>query len=174
MTGAVKWFAGCQDVGEVKGLYRKLAKTHHPDLSKSEDATRIMQEINAEYHAILEGMHGQVRVGSDGQEHTYYYNQEIEQELMDKINEVLALRMPNVEVELVGTWLWVYGDTKPFKDTLGKDGLGMRWHSKRKKWYFRRKSYRRQYSEKDFSELRTMYGSQRFHSEESKGLPSGR
>jgi hypothetical protein len=172
-----KYFTGCETVGEVKDLYRKLAKQYHPDLCKDEEATRIMQEINAEYHAILQAMDGQVSIGSDGEEHKYYYREHIEQALIDKIHEVLAVRLPGVAVELVGTWLWVYGDpdpeaTRPYKDTI--KGLGFIWHGKRKKWYFRlghRRSGR--YSGKSFGQLRRDYGSARFQRDDRQPLGLG-
>jgi len=169
-----QWFTSCKTVGDVKTRYRQLAKAHHPDLSKEADATKTMQAINAQYHATLEAMDGQVSKGFDGKDHTYNYNQDIEQELMDKIAQVLAYRMPGVDVELIGSWLWVYGDTKPYKEAM--KAMGLIWHGQRKKWYYRTGSYRRRYTDVDFDTLRSMYGSHQFKpgdEAQPRGLPSG-
>ena len=172
-----QYFAGLETVGQVKAEYRKLAKVNHPDLSSDPNATAKMQEINGQYHAVLAAMDRQISIGSDGKEHTYYYKQEIEQELIDKISEVLKVRMVGVEVELIGTWLWVYGDpdqeaTRKYSESL--KAMGLQWHGKRSKWYFRRKSYRRKYNERvSFNQMRRMYGSQKFEQEQQGALGAG-
>ena len=162
------YFQHLHTVGQVKSEYRRLAKLHHPDLGGD---TATMQQINAEYHARLESLHGQTNLGTDGREHTYYYHRDVEQEVMDKISELLALRLPNVTIELVGTWVWVYGDTRPVKDQL--KAAGCWWHSKRRKWYWRRPtSYRREYSGLSFDALRGCYGSRVFESDDQAVVPA--
>jgi hypothetical protein len=112
------YFPNCKTVGEAKSLYRQLAKEYHPDLHGHE-TTEAMQDINDEYHKVLASLDGSTSLGSDGKDHTYHYNRDVEQELMDKIAELLGLRLPNCEIELVGTWIWVSGETKPVRDKLG-------------------------------------------------------
>jgi hypothetical protein len=131
----MKWFAGCHTVEEVKSLYRTLAKQHHPDRGGD---TQTMQDINAAYHAALSRMDGQKH--NDGErEYTYQYNQQREQAAMDKIAELLRIR-GTFDVYLIGTWVWVTGDTKPIKDELKK--AGCQWHSKRSCWYWRASEYK--------------------------------
>lgn len=150
------YFNSLDTVGRVKTEYRKLAKLNHPDLG---GVTAVMQAINIAYHAKLASLNGETSVGTDGKEHTYHYRREVEQEVMDKIAELLGLRLPDdVTVELVGTWIWIYGNTKPHKEAFKK--LDCRWHSKRGKWYWRRFTYRRSYSGASFDTLRHMYGSE--------------
>jgi hypothetical protein len=45
----VKEFMVCKNKTEVKALYRKLAREHHPDLNPGKDTTAVMQSINAAY-----------------------------------------------------------------------------------------------------------------------------
>jgi hypothetical protein len=148
-------FDRCKTVAEVKALYRQLAKLHHPDRGGS---TRTMQEVNAAYHARLEALNGQATRGSDGKEHVYRYDFQAEQEVVDKVAELLALGLEGIEIEIIGRWIWVSGDTRPVKDQL--KAAGCSWHSKRVMWYWRKFDYRRKYSEMDFDDLRQMYGSQ--------------
>lgn len=126
------YFANCSSADEIKKLYRQLAMDNHPDRGGD---TRIMQEINAQYHAALSGKHGTTAVGSDGQEHTYWYNAEVEQGLMDRIDLLLKIGMEDVEILLIGKWLWARGNTRPYKDAI-KAIPGFRWHSERKAWYY--------------------------------------
>lgn len=148
------YFSNCETVAEVKSLYRRLAFKNHPDRGGD---TKTMQEINAEYHAKLKSLNGFSSVGNDGKRHTYYYRQAVEQELIDKIYQLLALKMQGVTVELIGTWIWIHGETKIHKDKL--KNLKCKWHGKRKCWYFRTFQYRTTYSGASFESMRNMYGS---------------
>ena len=140
----------------------KVAGTHGYEF------TATMQAINAEYHSVLASFDGSTSIGSDGKKHKYTYREEVEQELMDKISELLGLRLEGCEIELIGTWIWVSGDTKPVKDKLGKNGAGLTWHNKRKRWYWRRSGYRSHYNKKaSFADLRSFYGSRAFENDES-------
>ena len=156
------FFNHLTEVGAIKSEYRTLAKLHHPDRGGD---TVTMQKINAEYHAALERLNGQTSIGTDSKEHTYYYNREVEQEVIDKIFELLALALPNTEIELIGTWIWISGDTRPVKDSLKE--AGCRWHCKRQLWYWRRFTYRRKYSNMSMNQLRRSYGCQTFEKKES-------
>jgi len=155
------YFDNLKTVAEVKSLYRTLAMQYHPDRGGD---LETMKQINIEYHDKLKFLDGQVSFGTDGKEHRYHYNYDIEQEILDKINELLNLKMKDVDIELIGTWVWISGNTKPYKEDLKK--LECLWHSLRKKWYFRRRTYRRKYSNLDFDYLRLMYGSRTFEKED--------
>jgi hypothetical protein len=81
---------------------------------------------------------------------------------MEKILEILAANIPGLEVALVGTWIWVSGSTKEQAPLLGKNGLKLSWHSKRKMWFFNCETERRYYSKKGFDELTDKYGYKKF------------
>lgn len=132
------YFIDCSTVEETKKLYKELPLKNHPDLGGS---TAIMQEINAQYEAKLKRLDGQTSTNEKGMTHTYKYDAETEAKLIEIIDQLLALQMPSVEIFLVGTWIWVHGKTKPFKEQL--KALKCRWHSTRKLWYFAINSSRR-------------------------------
>jgi len=161
----MNYFRGLSTVGDVKSKYRALAKANHPDRGGD---TAVMQAINAAYHAALAALDGQENVGSDGKPHVYRYDRDVEQEVMDKVVELLGLRLPGVKIEIIGTWVWVSGDTKPVKELL--KAAGLRWHSKRQRWYWRRFTYRRRYSGASFETLRRMYGSKTFKDDGGKAV----
>ena len=129
------YFAGCATVEEVKAMYRTLAKLHHPDRGGD---TATMQEVNSQYHATLNRMNGQTHE-DNGREYTYRYDRAKEQEAMNKIAELLRIK-GEFDVYLIGTWVWVTGDTKPIKEQLKE--AGCKWHSVRSCWYWRANEYR--------------------------------
>ena len=152
-------FTHCHTVEDIKKEYRRLAMLHHPDRGGS---TEKMQEINAAYHTALQRANGQRATDTDGREHTYTYNREREQAIMDKIAEILQIR-GSFDVILIGTWVWVIGDTKPIKEQLKV--LGCVWHSKRLCWYWRPADSRHygKSSRHGFDELAARYGAKYFH-----------
>lgn len=149
----MNYFTNFKTVEQIKFNYRKLCMQHHPDRGGD---TAIMQEINKQYQQALKSVDGQVASGTDGHEHTYYYHADIEAALMDVINQLIQLQMQDVEIALIGTWIWVLGDTKPYKTQL-RD-IGCRWHFKRKCWYFHTGKYHRSHSSSELSELGEKYG----------------
>lgn len=165
-----QYFADCQTVNEVKKMYRELCFQFHPDLHVDEwkKYNEIMKAVNEQYQQALNNCNGQTFFGDDDKEHTYYYNQDIEEEVAVKIQELIALRMVGVQIWLIGTWVWVEGKTYQYKEQI--KALGLNWHSKRKMWYFRQAQYKRQYSNKSFDELKDMYGAQKVKNEESQAL----
>lgn len=150
---SVQYFASATTVEAIKALYRKLAFQYHPDLGGD---LATMQLINSQYEAALRGVDGSESVGSDGKTHTYRHCPETERAIMEMIDKLISLNMQGVEVSLIGTWLWITGDTKPFKDALG--GLGCRWHSKRGAWYFQTGKRRYRASGASLTELGRKYG----------------
>ena len=168
-NGKLVYFATCNTVEAVKAEYRRLAKLHHPDIGGD---TETMQELNAQYHRALERMDGQRNHDDQGREHTYTYNRDREQEIMDKLGELLAVLPGGVEIALIGLWLWIIGTEKEDKDTQGKlKEAGCRWHSKRKCWYWRpasMKHYGRQ-NKGGLASMAMKYGCRTFESRDEKG-----
>lgn len=148
------YFVNCQTVEEVKATYRKLAFEFHPDRGGDEAK---MKELNNQYEQALKGCHGQKSTDSEGKEHTYYYNESIEQAIIDAISKLLELKMDEVDILLIGTWVWITGDTKPHKENL--KAIGCVWHSKRGCWYFRTQEQKRYLkSNGSLTELAQKYG----------------
>ncbi len=150
------YFTNCKNANESKAEYRRLAMQYHPDRGGDLETMKV---INVEYHDHLRGFDGQSFRGFDGKDHTYRYTYETEQEILDKITELFKIKMVNVSIELIGTWLWVHGETRPYREQLKE--LSLKWHSKRLKWFFHTKtSFRRKYSGTSFDQMRMMYGSE--------------
>ena len=99
-----------------------------------------------------------VHVNAEGEQYTKETT-ETAQEYMDLIEKLLTL--DGVEVELCGSWIWLTGNTRLYKDQI--KALGFRWSQKKGAWYFHREPYRK-HSKKELTldEIRAMYGSERF------------
>jgi hypothetical protein len=139
----MKYFNAGWTVGQVKAEYRRLAMRWHPDRGGD---TPTMQAINEEYTQALRNADGEVSYDADNNAHEYRYNEKRESAVMEFLDKLIrsGALQPDVECELIGTWVWVTGDTKPVKDLL--KAVGCRWHSKRVAWYWRPAGYRTFYN----------------------------
>ena len=157
----MNYFHDCTTPGEVKTLYRRLAMRMHPDRGGD---TATFQSMQVEYLSTLERLDGSTEKGSDGREHTYYYRHATESELMDKINELIGLDMEEVRITLIGTWIWVTGNTKPYAKLLGRKGVGLYFHSKREAWCWHMPTKRKtRYNPRaSLQDLEESYGSRDF------------
>jgi hypothetical protein len=157
------FFKDCINVQEVKNQYRKLCFQYHPDTGHGDE--EVMKKINIAYHEKLNSFDGQTAKGTDGKDHTYKYNEAVEQEIMDKINELLRIKIQNNTdwtIELIGTWIWISGTKRNEKDLLNKNGAKCKWHGKHGMWYWRKYSYKKRASNKSIDQIREAYGSQTF------------
>jgi hypothetical protein len=160
----MNYFIDCQTVEQVKQVYRKLAFQYHPDHGGS---TEEMQKLNDCYEKALKRCDGQKTTDSEGVEHTYYYNQETEEAIINAIARLLEIKMIDCDILLIGTWLWITGATKPYKEQL--KAIGCLWHSKRGCWYFRSAQQKRwSQSSGDLGELAAKYGCTKIEDLEKK------
>jgi len=137
---------------ELKGMYRKLAMRHHPDRGGN---TETMKTINAEYDALFPLLKD-VHKNKDGETYTARQTSaETADQFKDLISELM--KMDAIEMEVIGCFVWVTGDTKPHREKL--KALKFKWHSKKTAWYLKPEDYKRR-SRKDYDldEIRTMYG----------------
>jgi hypothetical protein len=166
-----KYFNNCANLEEAKKLYKELARKHHPDLGGD---LRTMQEINAEYSlfqakgATAEARARQTNAHAEGKKSAADFHDldEVEGILKEKIE--FALNLDGVEVELIGLWIWISGDTKKHKEAIKANG-GWKWSPKKEgqPWYFAGvPSFNRK--PQDLETIRANYGSRKFTREWQK------
>jgi hypothetical protein len=149
-------------VDDVKKLYKQLAKQFHPDLGGNEETFKL---LNNQYQVKLKSLDNSYTKSASGTTQTYKYEESTETDLMNKIRDILSQKYLGVEVELIGTWLWITGDTKRYSASL--KALGLKYNGKRKAWFFTTQARKgRCYSNKDFNSLRMKYGSAKFQTAE--------
>lgn len=129
-----KYFENVNNLEELKSEYRKLALKYHPD--RGGDVEEF-KKISLEYEKLLKEFKG---------------NEEFKK-IIDEL-----IKYTSITIELIGSWVWVYGDTKEIKEELKK--LNFKWSGKRQMWYFtENKKKRNKYSKCDTDTLRSKYGS---------------
>lgn len=137
-------------INEAKKVYKTLAKKLHPDVGGSEEEFKI---LNAVYNDFIE--------------HKIYFSSEskIDIELEKIISQILHYE--DITIELVGSWIWVSGNTKEIKDKLKE--FGFKWASKKKMWYYGEMKGRNP-KQKSMDEIKGKYGSQTFNRKANKVL----
>ena len=133
----MSFFQNVKTVEELKRQWRNLVKHFHPDLGGTDED---MKQLNLEYDHLLrrignihEGKDGNIWEDTKGPKDRYSCNIE---DLDDGFRAVVleVLKMKGIDVLLVGSWVWLEGDTKPWKDALKK--LGFKWSGPRQRWYW--------------------------------------
>ncbi len=110
-------FKSIEGINEAKKIYKELAKQLHPDVGGSTDDFKVLNEV---YNDFIEN--GLV----------FDEDSEIDIELEKIISQILHYE--NITIEVVGSWIWITGDTKEIKQHLKE--LGFKWASKKKMWYY--------------------------------------
>ena len=133
-------FKGVEGINEAKKIYKNLAKKLHPDMVGGDEES--FKLLNAIYTDLIE--------------HKSYFSNDFKIDVeLEKIIS-LILHFENITIELVGSWVWVSGDTKEIKDKL-KDDLGFKWASKKKMWFYGEMKGRNP-KEKSMEEIKGKYG----------------
>lgn len=142
----MKWFKKVDSLEHLKNIYKKLLITYHPDNNTLTDTTIIMQEINSEYDSLLNSF-----LYSANTKHKNFDEDNLKKVLVS----VMALDA-NIIIELIGSWIWVSGDTYPIKKELKE--LAFKWSSSKKMWYYG-KMILPYHVNPDIGSIREKYGS---------------
>lgn len=155
-----KYFENVRTLEELRKQYKELLKLHHPDNGGN---LETMQEINAEYDRMfkmLKDRHENVNRSNCDNAKSDYNNMKYDFAEDEKLREMLnkVIHFNNIDIELVGAWIWVSGNTYACKKDL--KGLGFRWASQKKMWYWHSEAFRKK-SRKTLSmdDIRNFYGS---------------
>lgn len=111
-------FTDLEGINQAKKVYKELAKVCHPDTELGD--TESFKILNEVYNYYLENG---VIVGE---------NSEFDLELEKIIAEILHYE--DLIIEVVGSWIWLDGNTKDIKEHLKE--LGFKWRNKKKLWSY--------------------------------------
>lgn len=136
-------FQNIETIDEAKKVYKRLAKVFHPDKGGNAEQFKI---LNDEYHRFIDNFSKVHFDDVDFEE----LNIELEKIIID------ILHYENIVIEIVGSWVWVSGDTKAIKEVL--KGLGFKWASKKKMWFFGELKKSRGRGNMDINEIKDKYG----------------
>ena len=130
-----RYFSNVNDLQELRKQYRDLLKKHHPDNGGN---VSDMQEINSEYDRlfkVLKDKHeskSNNRANGSGTKQSDYNQNMYDWENDKALREVLQkiINFDGIEIEIVGAWLWISGNTYSCKNELKE--IGFKWASQKK------------------------------------------
>jgi len=149
-----KLFQECKTLEDLKKLYFKLLKQYHPDISGS-DTTETCKEINNLYEEFFEKVKN-IRTNKDGEQYTKETTETPEQ-YRDFITKILHLY--GIKIEICGAWIWISGDTKPYKALFSE--LACKWSANKSMWYYTTDTYKNKFKRTPWTieTIRASFGS---------------
>ena len=115
-----------------------------------------MQEINNEYSFVIARISKNAGFTAEESESEI----RLSQEYQDAINAIAGIE--DITIELVGSWIWVTGNTRLHKDRL--KAAGFYWASKKFAWYYRSEDKKRRTNSKlSLDEIKCKYGSEKLN-----------
>lgn len=156
----MNYFKDCTTIDEAKKLFWDLAKKHHPDMGGD---TAIFQEINNQFEQFTPGQ----------EKFTGESDQWSASEYAHIINQLIVI--PEIVIEIVGCFIWISGNTKPYKEQIKEidtgEGFRRGWSRDKNKWYFSPKGYRKK-SSKHFSyeEIQNLFDKEEVNKKAKKQL----
>lgn len=155
-----KFFENINTLEDLRKQYKELLKQHHPDNGGN---LEIMQAVNAEYDKlfkILKNQHESNYSSDSDTANTDYNNMKYDFAEDEKLREMLSkvIHFTGIDLELVGAWIWLSGNTYSCKKELKE--LGFKWAKQKKMWYWHSEAFRKK-SRKTLSmdDIRSYYGS---------------
>ena len=145
------YFTGVKTAEELKKAFREMAKKLHPDCGGDAEAFKQMRQEYAEAWERVKNHH----VNADG-EHYERETEETPEQFMDIVEAFI--HFDDFTVEVIGSWLWVTGNTQEHRAEL--KAAGLKYAGRKQAWYFHFGAYRKR-SKKEYTmdELREEYGS---------------
>jgi len=110
----MNYFKNVNSLNDLKKEYRKLAKQYHPDCN-STDTNQVMKNINRQYKLLFEQLK-HTKNTTDNENNQY----ENVHTFMNIINEYIKYQ--NMNIDIVGSWLWIDGNTYTIKDKSKETG----------------------------------------------------
>jgi DnaJ-class molecular chaperone len=149
------YFNNINDLQELKKAFIKWCKKLHPDNGGDSEAFKEMQNEYSKLYKHFEMFGNTSNMDRENADNSF--NSSFDNSMFSDIVSQLA-GLDGLIIELVGSWLWVSGNTYPHKEVLKE--LKFRWSSKKQAWYFHFEPYKKK-SKKSFSldDIKNMYGS---------------
>lgn len=141
-------------VEELKKMYRKLAFKHHPDMGGN---VEDMKRVNAEYDELFARLKN-THTAADGTEYT---TTESTAETAADFREIIEklIKIPQINIELCGRWIWISGNTYAAREEL--KAAGCKYASKKKMWFWHfEDDASRPHKAVSMERIREIYGSE--------------
>lgn len=145
------FFNSPKSLEDLKKQYRELSKKHHPDVGGN---AYDMKDINAEYEKLFD----LIKKGFTPQEEKKNKHT-TDDGFREVINKIINL--PDIEIEILGCWVWVSGLTHIVANELRNSGF--RFSALKKTWYWHKPIDTKYFyrDKRTMNEIRKMYGSEK-------------
>ena len=148
----MKFFEHVKTLDELRKEYRRLAFIYHPD--KGGD-TALMQMLNDQYERLSRKL---INGNTDFSEGRKEYEQQVSDEIREMLDKIIFLQ--GVDIEMIGAWIWITGNTFPIRTTL--KGLGFMFSHQKTAWYWHKGEYRKKNGKiQSMDAIREFWGSQK-------------
>ena len=143
----MRYFEGISTLDDLKRAYHKWCKKLHPDVGGNDEE---MKALNAEYGQMLKRLMS-ADFSTDAETSELLYR--------DKIAAIAHLG--GLELEIIGKWLWVSGNTYAHREALKHEGFC--FAPVKKLWFYRALEYatRTRGEAQDINDIRSKYGSEK-------------
>ena len=127
----MKFFENIKTLDELRKEYRRLAMLYHPD--KGGD-TRMMQIINEQYEKLSKKL---INGDTDFSQGRKDYEHQVSEEIIQRLDKIIFLQ--GIDIELIGSWIWVTGNTFAVRETLKTEGF--KFSHPKAAWYWHKGDY---------------------------------
>lgn len=134
---------------DLKREYHRLAKIHHPDAGGN---TANFQMLQMEFESLTDNfLKNQKFTASEATNEI-----KLDEALKAVIMELMAFEQ--ISIEIIGTWVWIGGNTYPIKDVL--KSLNFKFAPVKKMWYLNTTGEKiKSKGDKTIEQIRNKYGS---------------
>lgn len=150
-----RFFSTCKTAEEGKAVYKKLAREFHPDNGGNPED---MKALNAEFKIFWElfkDIHFDSATGQRKQ--ATKSTTETAEEFIEIIANLNTI--PDITIEATGSWLWIRGNTYPYRENL--KSFGCRYSASKKCWYWAKDlGPKRGRRGTNMNDIRSKYGSE--------------
>ena len=155
------YFENVETLENLRREYHRLAFINHPD--KGGDL-KTMQLINDQYDKMSKLLISSDESFSEGRKE---YEQQVSEELRERLNRII--RLPGIMIELIGSWIWITGNTFSVRDTLKEEGY--KFSHPKAAWYWHKGDYFKKSGVLlSMEEMRDLWGQQKIESEPTEQL----
>ena len=141
---------------ELRREYHRLAFIHHPDKGGK---TATMQNINDQYEKHSMKLIGANTEFTEGRKE---WEMQVSEELRERLNRII--RLQGIVIELIGSWIWITGNTFFVRDTLKAEGY--KFSHPKGSWYWHKGDYIKKSGVLlSMEEMRQLWGAEKIKSE---------
>ena len=148
----MKYLNNIRTLEQLKKEYHAWALKLHPDHGGDLEAMKVLNNEYDVLFARVKDFH--TNKGGEIYEKKTDESPAEFKEIIEKL-----LKLPEIKITVIGSFIWVEGNTRPVKDEL--KSMGFRFHAQKLNWYKAPAGYRKHNGNKySMDEIKNMFGVQ--------------